>query len=360
MKAVIAALAGIAMVSTPSLAADLFGTAAPVAFPASDSPAAEVGSNWYLRGDAGLSLDSVPDVSFGAIGAPPTGTATAPLSASFGQNTQTKDFTADVGIGYRFNNYLRADATYEYRSLPGIGATSSPVGCPNQLVGVYTSTIKDQTTTTTTTVLSTVPSQVQNNGTTSTTTTGTVTTVVPDGYLYNTGTTCNGALKIDQHSNMGMVNGYVDLGNFWGFTPFVGAGIGLNVTSVNGSLVYTNSSDGSPYNPNLTVPASTSGSTSNPPPIWVNASGVPLSPQPNVSFAQQNWNRNIAAVKYGMAWALMAGFGYQLSPSATLELSYRYLDSGAPTSYSLGSSGSVVKQSNTSQQFRIGFRYMVD
>ena len=60
---VAAALAGLAMASTPTLGADLFGTAPPpMTFPASESPLTEVGANWYLRGDIGYEFDNEPTV----------------------------------------------------------------------------------------------------------------------------------------------------------------------------------------------------------------------------------------------------------------------------------------------------------
>ena len=56
-----AALAGLAMASTPTLGADLFGTAPPpLTFPANQSPFTEVGSNWYLRGDVGYERRQAP------------------------------------------------------------------------------------------------------------------------------------------------------------------------------------------------------------------------------------------------------------------------------------------------------------
>jgi opacity protein-like surface antigen len=343
-----AALAGLALASTPSQAADLFGTAAPP-MSAPDNPAVEIGTNWYIRGDVGASFDSLPNVTAQGFGVPPTGTVADPISATYSVNSMKTDFTADVGLGYRFNNWFRADVTYDYRSLPGASGTTT-VGCPNSLITYDTFPTVN------------VPTSVTNPST------GQVSTVYepevatkPIGYLYNTGTSCNGVVKMNQQSNMGLVTGYVDLGNYWGFTPYVGAGAGMNATYVSGSIVYTNASDGSPYNANLTPPASTAptilggGAT---PLVWLGSNNKPLSPQPTVSFSQQNWNRTISSVKYGVAWALTAGVGYQISPSATIDVSYRYLNTGAPTSLSVD--GATMRQQNVSQQVRIGLRYMLN
>ena len=55
---------------------------------------------------------------------------------------------------------------------------------------------------------------------------------------------------------------------------------------------------------------------------------MPISPQPAIAFAPQNWNRTISSTTVGFAWALMAGFSYQLTPSVAIDIGYRYLNSG--------------------------------
>ena len=61
-----------------------------------------------------------------------------------------------------------------------------------------------------------------------------------------------------------------------------------------------------------------------------------------------------------MAWALMAGVGIQLSPSATLDIGYRYLDAGTTSVPITPQLGASVKQPNVSQDIRIGIRYMAN
>jgi opacity protein-like surface antigen len=325
MKAIAAAaLAGIAMASTPSLAADLFGTAAPpMSFPAENGPTAEVGSNWYIRGDIGAGLDTVPAVTFSTISIPPQGDASTPLSGNSGASQLSRNFLADVaifvgGVGYRFNNYFRVDATYEYRNGPG-GTSTTTVVCPYSANGVF-----DQ-----------------------------LNTTIEYGYLYNTSNTCDGDLELKQHNNMVLGNAYVDLGTYWGITPYVGAAAGVNVTSTSGSLAFFETANGQPYAANLTP-------TGTYPQQWVTLAGTPLSPQPNIAFTNQNWNRTIQSTKYSFALALMAGFGVALTPSATLDIGYRYLNTGASTLYISNPLGASLKNSNVSQEIRIGIRYMAD
>ncbi len=89
---------------------------------------AEVGSNWYLRGDIGYGSEDQPTVVPAAGLIPQVlydtpGTGAAFVNAPIGDashniavtrgNNQTSDFAAfDIAVGYRFNNYLRCEATY--------------------------------------------------------------------------------------------------------------------------------------------------------------------------------------------------------------------------------------------------------
>jgi opacity protein-like surface antigen len=314
---VAAALVGLALAPTPTLGADLFGTAPPpVSFPASQSPMTEVGSNWYLRGDVGLDIDQAASFSMAAIST--TGTGFPPYSTSLGSANWHDDYSIDIGGGYRFNNWLRFEATYEYRAAAG-GHNTNSVLCPTSLTAVGTS-----------------------------------------GYLYDTSGTstpvCTGALDLRRRDSTGLAAAYLDLGNYWGVTPYVGGGLGLNADNVSGNVGYTVNSTGAAYSANLTAPTGTGTPTQQ----WVNSGGTPISPQPNIGFTNQNWNRSINSTHYSMAWALMAGVGIQISPSATLDLGYRYLNAGSSTLSITPQTGAVVKMRNVSQDIRIGIRYMAD
>jgi len=81
----------------------------------------EIGTGWYLRGDVGYQFKSDLDTSFDAsINGATVASGTydgleLPASASF-----------SAGIGYKFNEFLRADATFGYwsRDVDGAGLTS--------------------------------------------------------------------------------------------------------------------------------------------------------------------------------------------------------------------------------------------
>jgi opacity protein-like surface antigen len=313
MKAIVAAaLAGVALATTPSLAADLFGTAPPVvSYPGETSPMVEVGSNWYIRGDIGLGLDPSATFSMAPISTPAQGAGILPFDGSVGSAGRRTDFSGDIGVGYRFNNFLRGEATYEYRVGPS-GGNVNTVICPQTLTAVGTS-----------------------------------------GFLYDTTQTCTGNLGLQQRNSTALASAYLDLGTYWGVTPYIGAGGGLNVNITSGSVAYTENVGGASYSADLS-------NTGTIPQIWVNSSGAPISPQPNVSFSQQDWNRSIRSVKYTPAWALMTGVGIKISPSATLDIGYRYLNAGVISTPITSQVGSTVKQLNSSQEIRIGVRYMAD
>jgi opacity protein-like surface antigen len=300
------------MASTPTLGADLFGSVPPpMTFPASQSPITEVGSNWYLRGDVGLDLDQAPSFSMAAISM----LNGAPYSTSLGSSRPHDDYSADIGLGYRYNNWLRLEATYEYRTAAA-GKNLNSVLCPTTLTAVGTS-----------------------------------------GYLYDTSgtntTVCAGALDLARRDSTALAAAYLDLGNYWGVTPYVGGGLGLNADVISGHVAYVRNDTGGVYNVNLTP------TTNTVPQVWLSPSGGTI-PQPNVGFVNQNWNRSLNATHYSMAWALMAGFGFQISPSATIDVGYRYLNAGTSTLSITPQTGASVRLPNVSQDIRIGIRYMAD
>jgi len=112
-----------------------------------------------------------------------------------------------------------------------------------------------------------------------------------------------------------MVNGYYDFGNFRGFVPYVGAGVGVAMHDM-GEV-------------HIDHPAS-----------------------PNAQHGD---------TKVDLAWAVMAGVGYQLTSNAVLDFGYRYIDMGSAYS----SQGDVAQMLNpklavddmTAHEIKIGLRY---
>jgi opacity protein-like surface antigen len=79
-----------------------------------------------------------------------------------------------------------------------------------------------------------------------------------------------------------LLNGYADLGTWYNFAPFLGAGIGFTRNTI------ANFGD--------------------------------------VNVAMGGDAHSVDASKSNFAWPLYAGVGYRVSPAMTLELSYRYID----------------------------------
>ena len=306
------AVAGLTVAASPASAADLLGTSPPLGMPASAGPLTyEVGSGWYVRGELGGAFDRAPSVSFSTLALPALG-AGAPFTTGAGANWSTTNFTGGGGFGYRWNDYLRFDATWDYRTGPG-GSRQAAVVCPYGLTGVGS------------------PAGV------------------PLGYLYDTTNTCNGSANVHQYNNTFLGNAYIDLGTYYGFTPYVGGGLGLNMNVLSASANFNETANGQPYAADLTAAGF--------PPVWVNSQGQALAPQPNIAFAPQYWNRSINSTTYTMAWALAAGIGFRLNPSATLDVGYRYLNAGTVNTLINPQTGMTIRQNNASQQFLIGVRY---
>lgn len=130
-----------------------------------------------------------------------------------------------------------------------------------------------------------------------------------------TGTTAAGTTftgKIDDFTVM--MNGYVDLGSWAGFTPYVGAGIG-------GANVIFSS--------------------------YVNQSAIAPMPTTEITNTYR-WN---------VAWAAMAGFSYSLRRDFLIDVGYRYIDMG---DVSGGPSTALKIKHFTGNEIRVGFRYLLD
>jgi opacity protein-like surface antigen len=239
----------------PAAAADLRLPPPPVVAP---EPYAEFGG-WYLRGDAGASIYSSGNWQHGAISNTPT--------ASFVETTIGNAGFVGAGVGYQFNNWLRADITGEYRWGVKIGARASYTAfCP----------------------------------------------VAVCDDIYDGGLVSSGVF---------LANGYVDLGTWSGFTPYVGVGLGT---------AYVKSTKSYDFGPQTLAVG------------WINGGA--------------SWN---------FAWAVMAGVGYAVAPNLKLELGYRYLNMGdaklganvCPGGGQCGYDGSV--KNIASQDIKVGLRWLL-
>ena len=271
----------------------------------------ELGSGWYLRGDLGVSNDKGPQL-----------VAEVP-------DIRKNRWAVDVGGGYKFNNWLRTDATITFNKGRDITGNGFTVTCPYTLSGVTQ----------------------KSDG-------------ALLGYLWDDRhDTCSPLYKSELRKTDLMFNTYVDLGSWRGLSPFVGVGAGVSMLKSSASLNYIKTSDGTVYGPDLSpigaYPHVWVNGSGNPVTVWTDAAGGVHTGNPPVSFAKQVWSRQAAKTNFNLAWSLMGGVAYDVTQQLKTEISYRYLNSGSFTSLSSPLTGSV-RSNIDSHQVRVGFRYMID
>ncbi len=162
-------------VTAAAHAADLLPPPPPVELPAVDQ-FISFGGSWYLRGDVGVGISDLRrrDSTFD----------TPVPGLEYNQTTLGDSAFVDAGVGYRINEYLRADITGEYRTsaqFNGIESYSTKGFCNGPCAA-------------------------------------------PRGY-----DTYSGSIQ----SVVGLVNGYIDLGTWYAVTPFIGGGVGFARVGVN-------------------------------------------------------------------------------------------------------------------------------
>ena len=271
----------------------------------------ELGSGWYLRGDLAMSKNSGPRLTSDML------------------DGKKSLWAVDIGAGYKFNNWLRTDATLTFNKGRDIAKNGATVTCPYRLSGLT--------------------SQIGN---------------FQLGYLWDdVHDTCSSLSQAELRKTDLMLNAYVDLGSWGGFSPFVGVGAGVSMLKSSSSLKYLKTSDGSGYaadlTPTGTFPHIWTDPSGNPVTTWTDAAGVVHTGSPPVSFDKQNWDRKANKTAFNLAWSLMGGVAYDLTPQLKTELSYRYMNSGSYTSLG-GPLLSAVKSTVSSHQVRLGLRYQID
>lgn len=288
----------VALLAASAGAADMpFVTKAPP--PAEEAPV-EWGSNWYLRGDIGYQDIHVPVI---------TGDFTGLIN-------QRGTVSGGIGAGYQFNDWFRADLTVD-RSVFRTTTTLAPIWCPTEMRGLYDQTTGDAV-----------------------------------GIYADPNQSCLPTPKATLNRTSILANAYLDLGHFWGFTPYVGGGLGVSYNQTQASMNYYRTSDGALWAPDLTLPEGQV-------PIWINADGTRWPIQ--VPFAPTNWNRTAQKKSWGFAWNLMAGAAYDISDNLKIDVGYRYLNAGSYTSMpALYWNRGTVTQDITAHEVRVGLRVLAN
>lgn len=237
-------------------------------------PPVEIGGGWYLRGDVGVGAayadEIITTTKYGAL----------PDGYRFDQKTVGDQFFAGGGVGYQFGPFFRADVTAEYRGGAKLNFSDS-YNTYDQYGQIYN----------------------------------------PDGSPYKSINYYNGHLS----SVVVMANGYIDLGTWYGVTPFVGGGVGVALHRVSG---FTDFGAGG-------------------------AAG-------GFGYASDKHSSSLA-------WSAQAGLSYSVTPNVKLDLGYRFINLGHATTGVVscfndpGCSYATYKVKEiTSHDVKLGMRWLFD
>jgi opacity protein-like surface antigen len=177
-----------------------------------------------------------------------------------------------VGVGYQFNNWFRADITGQYRGKANLHGSQTIFNGTDHLADDYSGSKSEA---------------------------------------------------------LFLANAYVDLGTWWGVTPFIGAGVGTSYNRISGFR-----DDGVVSNATTLFPSVT-------------------------YFSDKG--------QWSFAWAAHAGIAYRVNPALTLEFAYSYVDLGdaAPganrsfTGFPTPST-SIKFRDITSHDLTFGVRWAID
>ena len=159
------AAGAVSLLSQAAFAADLAIAPSPMYAP---PPPADFGG-WYLRGDIGMTNQSIKPLN--------NPDPNAVLFSSVGIGFDSS-MLFDVGVGYQFNNWFRADLTGQWRGRANFhGSQFTDAFAGSALVDNYSGSKSEA---------------------------------------------------------VFLANGYVDLGTWWYVTPFIGAGIGTSYNRISG------------------------------------------------------------------------------------------------------------------------------
>ncbi|MGB3281864.1 MAG: outer membrane beta-barrel protein [Methylovirgula sp.] len=158
--------------------------------PQTNIPAVQFGTGWYLRGDAAFADDSIPNLS--------------PDLSQFLSNARQATVNLDLGFGYKFNSWLRADVTVDWWKPIVASGTGAEQLCVTQLNG---------------------------------------TPPIAADTVYGT---CAPRYNSSVQRFDGLANLYADVGTWYGITPYIGGGFGLSLTHISSAANWYQG-NGQPY-----------------------------------------------------------------------------------------------------------------
>ena len=246
----------------------------------------EVGNGWYIRGDIGLNLAGQlrgPGFSFDLGGG-----ELINFASSGGGNSQDINVNTltvfGAGVGYQINDMFRVDATLDFlpKSSVSLAERLSVIPAVSPCKGYQIVLVNGNPVS--------QPKDITN---------------------------CVEENSAELSAGYAMANAYVDLGTFVGWTPYVGAGVGVARLDWQAEVDKT-----------ICTPLNAS----------QNAEGctaiVPLQ-QPNINTPYTEPGTTIRGTDYYLAYSLGAGVAYELSKNLKLDVGYKYLSVASDTEINL-------------------------
>lgn len=264
----------------------------------------EVGSGWYLRGDVAVDIDR-RHADWSVLSADPL--------IRYNQvsySTERPVALGSVGIGYHFSDLLRGEVNVGILSASKFDAQGTLLnGCDGTILREVTDSVAGTTTSST---------LAGSND-------------------------CFGTSNGKQSTWTAMANVYADLGTLAGFTPYVGAGLGVAYTQQSTTLgdrtCITSQSMSGAGAIQVTDTFLCDGQTS---------FGAPAVNYPGSGFKENHFN---------LAYSLAAGVSYQMTTNASIDLGYEYSSIPNIEYAVLGDAGPEIRKGIDHHRVKIGLRY---
>lgn len=309
----------------------------------------EIGSGWYLRGDISHAFkrsykDTAISVDDGLFDNNIVGLGWAGPVDFFSLKEKKSPVSGSVGFGYRFNEFLRADVNIGMlgkETYSGSAHLSAGYIEPFQLINPMNPGLFK------------VP-DYGCLGSRSTTITEVTTTIDENGQPVEGAPVVNSWVDPDWRRDCmvyasaentawnGLANGYVDLGTYSGFTPYVGAGFGVLYTSSKISL-----------DANCQDDSFEEVQTQN---------NVVRTTKVNFDCRGAGGDHQVASYKgtdYNFMYGLSAGVAYQVSDNTKIDVGYQYLSAPDIRYYTIADNGVQARKGLDSHQIKVGLRYEI-
>jgi len=270
----------------------------------------EIGSGWYLRGDVGYNFErKYRDVEL-SVGSFDSDTFNS--FEVFGADLSQGVMSGSVGFGYHFNDLIRSDLEFGFLSRDTFDMTEIVSGgCSGTRV---------------------VSTETENPD-------GSTTSTRSESAAFSD---CSASVSIENQAWNAMVNTYVDLGTVSGFTPYLGAGIGVAYTphEITASAICsgseTVSDDGTTVTTNTFL-----------------CDGQTAASDPDVDYLGVEYKNR----QFSLAYSLSAGFAYQMGQNTKLDFGYRYFSAPKAQYITTTDTGWAVNEGQDYHQVRLGLRY---